>query len=186
MNASNCRKINVILNNKKIDSLEYTKNFKDFKEAILNKYNLVAADIYFIDENGFNNLVETQKQFNKFLENSKETPQFLIDENIQGYQGSAGEKFDLRNLKLNNEYTDMKNDKKSRNTLEIIKKEKSLIKRKLRDLKSHNHNKCDNHEEQEILIATLKEYKNFQKKRLVRKFWKSSEKSNHKDEVIYA
>ncbi len=130
--------------------------------------------------------MDTQKLFNKFLEISYETPHFLIDENIQGNQGSTAEKFDMRNLKLNNEFPDLKNDKKSRNALEGIKKQKSLIKRKLRMLKTQNHEKCDITKEQEVLQATLREYKNFENRRLTRKFWKNSEKSHQKDDLIFA
>ena len=177
MNRSN-RAIKLTRSNNKSDSIEFTKNLKDFKDSVINKYCLVTADIFYLDENNFRNLIETQKQFFKLVES--ENPHFYLDESIDKNQGGPNDKFDTENL--NDKFREVKNATKSRNTLEIIKREKALIKKKLRQIKKEE----TPSEDQQLLQAALNEYRNFENRRVTRKFWKDSEKFHCKGQQVYA
>ncbi len=179
-------KIQVTLNGRKFDTVEINKTIIDFKKSIYNKYHLAAADFYYIDEDGFHNLIDSNKDYQKVV--LKKCAKFYVKENIEGSDGSVFTKSDSRNLHFNDEFEDLKNDGKPRNTLVKIKKEKSLIKKKLKGLNRGvktctadcpcENNKC-------LLEQALKDYKDFQKKRLNRKFWKTSpNKLNKNYELI--
>ena len=170
MSNLKCTLYTTIKKNSKFEKTESKKNLKDFKDFVLKKYNLVAADIYHIDENKFYKLIENSEAFLEILADKKEV-HFFIDENIEGSDKSSFTKFDTRNLKSNDEFKENRNDKKSWNFLQKIKKKKILINKQLRAIKIHPQKFPE--EAVEDLQAALQEYKEFDKKRLIKKYWKS-------------
>lgn len=165
----------------KFHEINSMKEFTTFRDFVYEKFKLVAAEFYFIDEHNFDHLVENQKTFNDILEaNLHNEIKFYIEENVEGSDKLAGFKSDLRNLKFNDDYADMRNDKKSRNTLEILKKERGKIKNKLKEVTRKNKKRCSIECPCEInqnivnMESALKEFEVFHKNRLAKKFWKKS------------
>jgi hypothetical protein len=171
---------------KKFENVDGSFDFKTFRNNVYKKFSLYAADFYFIDKHNIFHLVESENEFIRILANKNRENKFYVNQNVQGSDNMANLKYDTRNLKINNEYEDQKNDKKPRNYLVQLKKQKAIVNKNLKELCQGKKRcsvgcQCDANKEIMSLENVLRIQKRFLKNRLVKKFWKSSDKQGHQN-----
>lgn len=144
------------------------------KKSVIEKMNSIEPELYVIDEYNQLIMIESEADFRNLLKNSEKVVRILATENIEGCDATVPTKKDLRNIKLNSEFTDMKNNKKSYNKLEQIKREKSKMNKEIHKIKSHVNKSKEMKNELESLQKQVEDMKKESKQRLIQKYWKTA------------
>jgi hypothetical protein len=149
----------------KVYEISPVNTFKSLKDDVYKTFSINAGDFYLIDNDGIYHPIDSEKEFSNSMSLIKRGVKIYVDQNTEGNDNTAVMKCDTRNLKMNNEFTDIRNDKKTRNFLVKKKIERSILKKNIGELNGsktcYKKCQCEKCKQVRTLYTCLEEYKSY-------------------------